>query len=110
MPLFKPYIRPRRLRGTPEMRRLVRESHLSVDDFIYPLFVTHEKGAKKAIASMPGQFQLGIEQLVQEVHEAKALGLPAVILFGIPESKDALGSDACDDNHGIIQQAVRAVK
>ena len=110
MHVYKPYIRPRRLRGTPEIRRMVRETKLSVDDFIYPLFVTHAEGTRKEIASMPGQFQLGIAELLEEVARAKALGIPAVILFGIPEKKDALGSDSYDDKHGIIQRAVRAVK
>ncbi len=107
--MHKPHIRPRRLRGTAEIRRMVRETKLSVDDFIYPLFVTHEAKAKKPIASMPGQYQLSIDNLVKEVEEAKSLGIPAIMLFGIPKSKDAYGSDSYNDN-GIIQQAVRAVK
>jgi porphobilinogen synthase len=88
---------------------MVRETRLSVDDFIYPLFVTHEKEAKKPIPSMPGQYQLSIDHLVKEVEETKTLGIPAVILFGIPETKDSLGSDSYSE-HGIIQQAVRAIK
>lgn len=107
--MFKPYFRPRRLRGTPEIRRMVRETKLSVDDFIYPLFVTYEKGAKSPIPSMPGQYQLAIEHLVHEAQEAQSLGIPAIILFGIPETKDSVGSDSYNDD-GIIQQAVRAVK
>ena len=107
--MFKPFYRPRRLRGTPEIRRMVRETNLSVDDFIYPLFVTYRKDGKTPIASMPGQFQLSIDLLVTEVQEAQSLGIPAVILFGLPESKDATGSDSYDEN-GIIQNAVRAVK
>lgn len=107
--MFKPYFRPRRLRGTPEIRRMVRETKLSVDDFIYPLFVTHEKNVRKPIPSMPGQYQLSIDTLVAEAQEARRLGIPAIILFGIPETKDSVGSDSYDDN-GIIQQAVRAVK
>ncbi len=107
--MLKPRIRPRRLRGTPEIRRMVRETRLSLDDLIYPLFVTYEKEARKPIPSMPGQHQLSIDNLVKEAEEAKALGIPAIILFGIPEKKDALGSDSYDP-HGIIQQAVRAVK
>ena len=108
--MFHPYVRPRRLRGTPELRRMVRENNLSVDDFIYPLFVTHEDGARRPIKSMPGQCQLGIENLVTEVREAERLGIPAVILFGIPEKKDGVGSDSYDDDNGIIQRAVRAIK
>jgi len=88
---------------------MVRETNLSVDDFIYPLFVTYRKDGKTPIASMPGQFQLSIDLLVAEVQEAQSLGIPAVILFGLPESKDATGSDSYDEN-GIIQKAVRAVK
>ena len=107
--MLKPRIRPRRLRGTPEIRRMVRETRLSLDDLIYPLFVTYEKEARKPIPSMPGQYQLSIDNLVKEAEEAKALGIPAIILFGIPEKKDALGSDSYDP-HGIIQQAVCAVK
>lgn len=107
--IFQPYFRPRRLRGSAEMRRMVRETNLSVDDLIYPLFVASGQTAKTPIASMPGQFQLSVEALVKEVEEAKRLGLPAVILFGLPDKKDAVGSDSYDD-HGIIQRAIRAVK
>jgi len=107
--MFHPYVRPRRLRRTEELRRMVRETHLSVDDLIYPLFVTHEAGVKRPIDSLPGQYQLSIDHLVAEVQQAKALGIPAVILFGIPPAKDAVGSDATSDA-GIIQQAVRALK
>ncbi len=107
--MFKPYFRPRRLRGTEEIRRMVRETKLSVDDFIYPLFVTYEQGVKKPITSMPGQNQLSIDHLVQEAKEVKSLGIPAIILFGIPEEKDTVGSDSCNAD-GIIQKAVRAVK
>ncbi|MFQ6116573.1 MAG: porphobilinogen synthase, partial [bacterium] len=107
--MLKPYFRPRRLRGTPEIRRMVRETKLFVDDLIYPLFVTHEKDAKKPIPSMPGQYQLSIDNLTKEVQEAKKLGIPAIILFGIPETKDPVGSDSYSEN-GIIQQAVRAIK
>ena len=88
---------------------MVRETKLSVDDLIYPLFVTFEKSTKKPIPSMPGQFQLSIDLLVEEVQQAQKLGIPAVILFGIPESKDSTGSDTYSDK-GIIQQAVEALK
>jgi porphobilinogen synthase len=107
--MHKPHFRPRRLRGTAEIRRMVRETQLSVDDFIYPLFVTHEANAKKPIASMPGQYQFSIDNLVKEVEEAKSLGIPAIMLFGIPKTKDSFGLDSYNE-HGIIQQAVRAVK
>ncbi len=105
----KPYYRPRRLRGSREIRRMVRETKLSVDDLIYPLFVTFEKSAKKPIPSMPGQFQLSVDLFVEEVQQAQKLGIPAVILFGIPESKDSTGSETYSDK-GIIQQAVEALK
>lgn len=108
--MFKPYFRPRRLRGSEELRRMVRETQLSVDDLIYPMFVTFEDKGKTPILSMPGQFQLSIEQLVKEAQEAKSLGIPAVLLFGIPEKKDDVGSDSYDDDNGIIQRALRAVK
>lgn len=107
--MFKPYFRPRRLRGSDAIRRMVRETKLSVDDLIYPLFVTYEKQARTPISSMPGQFQLSVDELAREVQEVQKLGIPAVILFGLPEHKDATGSDSYDE-HGIIQTAVRAVK
>jgi porphobilinogen synthase len=88
---------------------MVRETHLSTNDFIYPLFVVEGKGVKNPINSMPGNFQLSIDLLVDEVRETHKLGIPAIILFGIPAEKDAVGSDAMNDN-GIIQRAVMAVK
>ena len=104
-----PQERSRRLRQNEAFRRLVRETRLSVQDFIAPLFVIHGKGQKKEIASMPGQFQFPIDQLVKEAQEVYNLGIPAVILFGIPKRKDARGSEAYASG-GIIQQAVKAVK
>jgi porphobilinogen synthase len=88
---------------------MVRETELSVKDFIYPLFVFHGSNIKKEINSMPGVFQMSIDVLVEECKEVAGLGIPAVILFGIPAKKDEVGSEAYDDN-GIIQQAVRAIK
>jgi porphobilinogen synthase len=88
---------------------MVRETTLSVNDFIYPLFVTEGKEVRNPIASMPGNFQLSIDELVGEVKETHGLGIPAIILFGIPAQKDAVGSDATSDD-GIIQRAVRAIK
>jgi porphobilinogen synthase len=88
---------------------MIRETKLSPDDLIYPLFVTFEKDAKKPIPSMPGQCQLSIENLVKEAKEAQRLGIPAIILFGIPEKKDPMGTDSYDE-HGIIQQAIQSVK
>ena len=104
-----PQLRLRRLRRNESIRRLVRETSLRVDDFIYPLFVRPGKGAKTPISSMVGQFQLSIDQIIEEVEEAGGLGIPGVILFGIPERKDEMGSEAYSDD-GIIQRAVRAIK
>ena len=104
-----PQYRSRRLRKNEVFRRLVRETHLSPDDLILPLFVRPGKGVKEPISSMPGHFQLSIDLLVKEVKEAKSLGIPGVILFGIPEKKDEMGSEAYAED-GIIQRAVRAIK
>ncbi len=91
------------------MRRLVRETALRTDDFIYPLFVCPGKGVKTPISSMVGQFQLAVDHLRTEVEEVEGLGIPGVILFGIPERKDEMGSEAYSDD-GIIQRAIRAIK
>jgi porphobilinogen synthase len=88
---------------------MVRETILSVDDLIYPLFVAAGRKIRKEISSMPGVFQLSVENLVKEVREVRNLGIPAILLFGIPAKKDAVGSDACSDD-GIVQTAVRAIK
>jgi porphobilinogen synthase len=104
-----PTARPRRLRLKPALRAMVRETQLAVDDFIYPLFVTHGQGVQHEIKSMPGVFQWSPDQLAREAESLARLGLPAVILFGIPEIKDALGSENYD-SHGIIPQAVRTIK
>jgi porphobilinogen synthase len=88
---------------------MVRETALSKDDLIYPLFVCHGKKVKKPVGSMPGVFQMSVDVLVKECTEVKKLGIPAVILFGIPAEKDAAGSEAYADK-GIVQQAIRAVK
>ncbi|HQM46253.1 MAG TPA: porphobilinogen synthase [Smithellaceae bacterium] len=104
-----PDYRARRLRKNENFRRLVRETKLSVDDMIYPLFAVTGKGIKKPIRSMPGQFQLSIDYIGREAREAYELGIPAVLLFGIPSQKDeqAMGAFARD---GIVQQAVRRIK
>jgi len=104
-----PLKRLRRLRYNPLVRDLVRETILTKDDFIYPLFAVPGEKIKNPIKSMPGVFQMSIDVLVEECKEVAALGIPAVILFGIPEHKDEVGSDAYSPN-GIIQQAVRAIK
>ncbi len=104
-----PIHRPRRLRSNETIRRMVRETRLTPDDFIYPLFVTFGKGVQKKISSMPGCFQLSVDNAVKEAESAFKLGIPGVILFGIPEHKDELGSGAYDPK-GVIQKAVKAIK
>jgi len=91
------------------IRAMVRETHVGKDDFIYPLFVVPGNGVKKEVSSMPGVYQMSVDQIVRECAEVRALGIPAVIFFGIPEEKDEVGSGAYDDN-GVVQQALRAVK
>jgi len=88
---------------------MVRETHLTVDDFIMPFFVTHGRGLRREISSMPGNCQLSVDELVKEVKETAALGIPGIILFGLPASKDAVGSEAYAKD-GIVQQAIRAIK
>ena len=104
-----PQTRLRRLRSHPVLRDLVRETTLNVRDFILPLFVRPGKGVKKEIASMPGNFQLSPDRLVEEIGAASDLGVKAFMLFGIPKAKDAVGASAWDDD-GIVQQALRAAK
>ena len=104
-----PTIRHRRLRYNPLVRDLVRETVLTKNDLIYPLFVVPGTKIKKEIKSMPGVFNLSIDELVKECKEVRDLGIPAVILFGIPEHKDEVGSEAYDPN-GIIQKAICAIK
>ena len=104
-----PAYRPRRLRANPTIRRMVRETAVSASDFIYPLFVKPGTGLKDEIKSMPGQYQLSLDMLPAEIDELKELGIPAVILFGLPSSKDEIGSEAYDE-HGIVQEAIRAIK
>ena len=101
--------RPRRLREKPLIRTLVRETALSVDDFVYPLFVAPGRGVREPIAPMPGQYRFSIDELVKECKDAAGMGIPAVLLFGIPSEKDPRGSEAYADD-GIVQKAVRAVK
>jgi porphobilinogen synthase len=104
-----PTDRPRRLRRHPLLRDLVRETTLTVQDLILPLFVRPGRGVKKEIPSMPGNYQLSVDRLVDEVGAAVDLGLRAFLLFGIPAHKDATGSSALDDD-GIVQQALRALR
>jgi porphobilinogen synthase len=107
--MYYPVFRARRLRETETLRRLVRETRLSVDHLVYPLFVAHGRELHREIPAMPGQFQLSVDELVREVKDVAALGIPAVILFGLPAAKDAYGSEAYAPD-GIIQRAVRAIK
>lgn len=107
--MYFPSYRPRRLRRNENLRRMVRETHLRPDDLIYPMFSAYGENIKKEIGSMPGIFQQSLEHIVAEGKEVHELGIPAVMLFGIPEEKDAVGSDAYSDN-GIIQNTIRALK
>jgi porphobilinogen synthase len=104
-----PLYRPRRLRELPLVRKMVRETTLRTSDLIYPLFTLHGRGIREPIQSMPGQFRLSIDELLKECKDAASMGIPGVLLFGIPQEKDARGSEAYAED-GIIQQAVRAVK
>lgn len=106
--LFPDY-RPRRLRQNSAFRRMIRETRLSVDDFILPLFAVKGKNIQNPIPSMPDQYQLSLDRLVNTARQAVDLGIPAVILFGVPNQKDALATGAYAAN-GIVQQAIKAVK
>src|SRR3712207_1614028 len=102
MPSF-PTVRMRRLRRSPTLRRMVRETVLTADDLIYPLFVIHGKNQQRPIGSMPGQHQWSVDMLPRQAEEIAELGIPAVILFGLPAAKDAIGSENFADD-GIAQQ------
>lgn len=104
-----PAVRPRRLRKTEQIRKLIRETTLTVEDFVYPMFVAEKKGTCKTINSMPGIFQMDIDSTVKECIELEKKGVLAVMLFGIPENKDELGSHAYNDQ-GIIQKTIKAIK
>ncbi|MGQ9784984.1 MAG: porphobilinogen synthase, partial [Anaerolineae bacterium] len=104
-----PYIRPRRLRATPTLREMVRETQLTPQDFIYPMFTVHGEAVRRPVSSMPGVYQLSVDQLVREAQECHTLSIPAVILFGVPAHKDAQGSENFSDD-GIVQRAIRAIK
>ncbi|MBI3194743.1 MAG: porphobilinogen synthase [Ignavibacteriae bacterium] len=103
------FSRLRRTRMNATLRSMVRETELSKNDFIYPLFVVPGTKFKKPVSSMPGVFQMSVDEIVRECVDVKSLGIPAVILFGIPEHKDEVGSGAYDEN-GIVQRAVKAIK
>jgi porphobilinogen synthase len=105
-----PVNRMRRMRKSETLRRMVRETILSVNDFIYPLFVIHGRDQKNPIKSMPGVYQFSVDhRLKEEIKEIEELGIPAIILFGIPEYKDSIGSSGFQDD-GVVQQAIRLIK
>ena len=106
---YPPFRRFRRLRRTEGLRRMVRETVINPDDFIYPMFITAGTNVRREVPSMPGVFQVSVDQLPREMHELQSLGLSSVLLFGIPDHKDEIGSSGYAEN-GIIQQAVRAIK
>ncbi|HZK18537.1 MAG TPA: porphobilinogen synthase [Clostridia bacterium] len=107
--MFYPATRLRRMRGSKSIRAMVRETHLRVDDLIYPVFVTHGNKVKQEVKSMPGVYNFSIDNLLKELEDVVGLGIPAIILFGIPRAKDEKASEAYD-TQGIIQLAVRAIK
>ncbi len=107
--MYFPAYRGRRLRKTEKLRSLVRETSVSVNDLVYPMFVIEGKNIKNEVKSMPGVFQLSLENFVKEAQDVYALGIPAILIFGIPKKKDEVGSEAYNPN-GIVQQAVRKVK
>ena len=104
-----PVDRPRRLRRTPQLREMVRETTLHASDFIYPLFVRSGTGIKNEISAMPGNYHFSVDRLVEEVGEAREEGVTSVILFGLPDKKDAVGSEAWDPD-AAVQRSVRALK
>jgi porphobilinogen synthase len=104
-----PVRRMRRLRRTEALRRLVRETHLAPSQLVWPLFVCHGEGVRREVAALPGVYQTSVDELVKDAERARRLGLGGIILFGLPATKDATGSEAYDDQ-GIVQQAIRAVK
>jgi porphobilinogen synthase len=104
-----PVTRLRRLRRTEAMRNFVRETRLTPDAFVYPLFVCPGEGVRKEVRSMPGVFNLSVDEAVKEAREAKSLGIPSIILFGLPETKDEIATGAWADD-GIVQRAARAIK
>ena len=104
-----PATRLRRLRRTPALRDMVRETRLTPQNFVYPLFVCPGEGVRKEVRSMPGVFNLSVDEAVKEADEARSLGVPAVILFGLPEKKDEAATGAWEEN-GIVQRAARAIK
>ena len=107
--MYYPIYRARRLRATENLRRMVRQTRINIDQLIYPLFVVHGTSIKKEIPSMPGNYHFSKDLLVSEVQEIKSLGIPAILLFGIPKIKDNIASEAYD-SCGIVQQAIEMIK
>jgi porphobilinogen synthase len=107
--MTQPLYRPRRLRESPLLRRMVRETRLGVENLILPLFAVHGRGVRDPVASMPGVSRLSLDELLKEAKDAASMGIPAILLFGVPQSKDPRGSEAYAED-GIVQQAARAVK
>src|SRR5215470_16221417 len=104
-----PITRLRRLRRSGQIRDLVRETRLTPESFVYPMFVCPGEGVRKAVRSMPGVFNLSVDEAVKEAASAFSLGVPSVILFGLPEKKDEVATGAWADD-GVVQQASRAIK
>ena len=107
--MYFPAYRPRRLRRNSNLRELVSETKLGVDDFIYPMFVMPGKNKRVAVKSMPGIYKQSIDNLIKEIREVKKLSIKAILLFGIPQHKDEMGTEGYDEN-GIVQKAVREIK
>jgi len=107
--MYFPAYRPRRLRKNENLRRLIRETKLSLDDLIYPLFAIYGSNVKEEISSMPGNYQLSVDRLAEEVKKIEEIGIPGVLLFGIPAQKDEIASGAYAEN-GVVQEAIRAIK
>jgi len=107
--MYFPAYRPRRLRRNSNLRKLLAETKLSVDDFIYPMFVMPGKNKKVPVSSMPGIYKQSIDNLIKEIREVKRLGIKAILLFGIPERKDEMGAEGYDED-GIIQKAIKEIK
>src|SRR6201988_4427647 len=101
-----PVTRLRRLRRTEAIRNMVRETRLTPDSFVYPLFICPGEGVRKEVRSMPGVFNLSVDEAVKEAREVKSLGIPSIILFGLPDKKDEVATGAWEEN-GIVQRAAR---
>lgn len=104
-----PQVRMRRMRESPILRHLAQETRISISDFIYPIFVTHGRGVRNPIDPMPGMYQLSLDNLIAEIDEVVSLGIGAVLLFGLPATKDPEGTEAYESS-GIIQEAIRVIK